>query len=189
MSGRVFYLWHSVSTPCHSKKLPVGSLFVSVRDCLCELSWPPPAFAFSSRQRLHWTGPVSCWHHYHLNTADVVSVRAHSVSAVCACHCLRKTTATPTTCARKIPFVYLLACPRIAHGHTPAAALDRSTSSFEPGESCFPHPPTPLLLARSRRRAELHHRDNSDYRVSLRSDRAKPTIFVTLFDRLYCLNC
>ena len=47
----------------------------------------------------------------------------------------------------------------------------------------FPHPPTPLLLARSRRPAELHHRDRTDYRASHRSDRAKPTIFVALFDR------
>jgi hypothetical protein len=86
LSGRVFYLGHAVSTPCHSKnKLPVG-----LAVCLCaalslRVVLAPPAFAFSSRQRLHWTGPVSCWHHYHLNTADVVSVRAHSVSAVCAC--------------------------------------------------------------------------------------------------------
>ena len=53
----------------------------------------------------------------------------------------------------------------------------------------FPHPPTPLLLARSRRPAELHHRDRTDYRASHRSDRAKPTIFVALFDRIYCLIC
>ena len=83
--GSSFYLGHAVSTPCHSKKLPVARCL-----SLCALSLrvvlAPPAFAFSSRQRLHWTGPaVSCWHHSHLNTADVVSVRAHSVSAVCAC--------------------------------------------------------------------------------------------------------
>ena len=86
MSGRVFYLGHAVSTPIVTKKkLPVG-----LAVCLCaglslRVVLAPPAFAFSPRQRLHWTGPVSCWHHYHLNTADVVSVRAHSVSAVCAC--------------------------------------------------------------------------------------------------------
>jgi hypothetical protein len=139
---------------------------------------------FSSRQRLHWTGPVSCWHHYHLNTADVVSVRAHSVSAVLAplSSCCTKDSCHAHDEHKDDALCLIsLACPRIAHGHTPAAALDRSTSSFEPGESCFPHPPTPLLLARSRRRAELHHRDHSDYRVSLRSDRAKPTIFETLF--------
>ena len=53
----------------------------------------------------------------------------------------------------------------------------------------FPHPPTPLLLARSRRPAEPHHRARTDYRASQRSDRAKPTIFVALFDRIYCLTC
>ena len=74
-----------VNTMSLKKKLPVG-----LAVCLCAALYlrvvlAPPAFAFSPRQRLHWTGPVSCWHHYHLNTADVVSVRAHSVSAVCAC--------------------------------------------------------------------------------------------------------
>ena len=74
-----------VNTMSLKKKLPVG-----LAVCLCAALYlrvvlAPPAFAFSSRQRLHWTGLVSCWHHYHLNTADVVSVRAHSVSAVCAC--------------------------------------------------------------------------------------------------------
>ena len=74
-----------VNTMSLKKKLPVG-----LAVCLCaalslRVVLAPPAFAFSSRQRLHWTGPVSCWHHSHLNTADVVSVRAHSVSAVCAC--------------------------------------------------------------------------------------------------------
>ena len=136
-----FYLGHAVSTPCHSKNLPMG-LAVCFCDCLVSASClGPPAFAFSSRQRLHWTGPVSCWHHSHLNTADVVSVRAHSVSAVCLRHCLhvvRKTTVTPTTCTRTIPFVFSLACPRIAHGHTPAAALDRTTSTLSRGNLVFP---------------------------------------------------
>ena len=84
MSGRVCYLGHAVSTPCHSKKTSCGARCLSLCALSLRVVLAPPAFAFSSRQRL-WTGPVSCWHHYHLNTADVVSVRAHSVSAVCAC--------------------------------------------------------------------------------------------------------
>jgi hypothetical protein len=85
LSGRVFYLGHAVSTPCHSKKTSCGARCLSLCALSLRVVLAPPAFAFSSRQRLHWTGPVSCWHHSHLNTADVVSVRAHSVSAVCAC--------------------------------------------------------------------------------------------------------
>jgi hypothetical protein len=67
------------------KKTSCGARCLSLCALSLRVVLAPPAFAFSPRQRLHWTGPVSCWHHYHLNTADVVSVRAHSVSAVCAC--------------------------------------------------------------------------------------------------------
>ena len=67
------------------KKTSCGARCLSLCALSLRVVLAPPAFAFSSRQRLHWTGPVSCWHHSHLNTADVVSVRAHSVSAVCAC--------------------------------------------------------------------------------------------------------
>ena len=85
LSGRVFIWDDAVSTPWHSINFPWGSPFGFRAGLSSRVVLAPPAFAFSSRQRLHWTGPVSCWHHYHLNTADVVSVRAHSVSAVCAC--------------------------------------------------------------------------------------------------------
>ena len=170
-----------------------GPLFVSVRDCLCELSWPRRlshsvhASGCIGQVRL-LLAPLSlehCWWCLCVRTVCPLCVLAplSSCRTKDNCHAHDEHKDNPH-------LVYPLACPRIAHGHTPAAALDRSTSSFEPGESCFPQLPTRLLLARSRTwRAELYHRDHSDYRVSLRSDRAKPTISVTLFDCLYCLNC
>lgn len=86
LSGRVFFcLGICCVNTMPLKKLPVGLAVCFCAGLSLRVVLAPPAFAFSSRQRLHWTGPVSCWHHSHLNTADVVSVRAHSVSAVCAC--------------------------------------------------------------------------------------------------------
>ena len=128
---------HAVSTPWHSRKLPVGLAVCFCAGLSLRVVLAPPAFAFSSRQRLHRTGAVSCWHHSHLNTADVVSVRAHSVSAVCACAIVflsyERQLSRPRRAQGRSPLSIRLLVHALP-GHTPAAALDRSTSSFEPGE-------------------------------------------------------
>ena len=145
---------------------------------------------FSSRQRLHWTGPVSCWHHYHLNTADVVSVRAHSVSAVCACAIVlmsyERQLSRPRRAQGRSPLSIRLlvhALPTVTHLRLhwtgPPAPLSRGILFFPPTNPSASRPQPQARRATSSR----------PYHVSLRDDRAKPTIFVTLFDRLYCLNC
>jgi len=169
-------------------KLPVGLAVWFSLDCLRELFWP--------RRLSHSVHASGCigqvLSHACITLAQTLLVwlpceraqRAHRVlvSLSSSSHERRQ---THLQRAQRRSRLLVHALPAVIHLRLhwtgPPAPLSRGI--------LFPHPPTPLLLARSRRPAELHHRDRTDYRASHRSDRAKPTIFVALFDRIYCLIC
>ena len=141
------FLFGAVSTPCHSKKTSCGARCLSLCGTVFASCLGPAGFR-SSRQRLHWTGPVSCWHHSHLNTADVVSVRAHSVSAVCACAIVlmsyERQLSRPRRAQGRSPLSIRLlvhALPTVTHLRLhwtgPPAPLSRGNLVFPPQPPCF----------------------------------------------------
>ena len=173
-------------------KLPVGLAVWFSLDCLRELFWP--------RRLSHSVHASGCigqvLSHACITLAQTLLVwlpceraqRAHCVLVSLSSSSHERRQPHLQRAQRRSPMFNRLlvhALPAVIHLRLhwtgPPAPLSRGI--------LFPHPPTPLLLARSRRPAELHHRDRTDYRASHRSDRAKPTIFVALFDRIYCLIC
>ena len=171
-----------MSTPWHSINFPWGSPFGFRAGLSSRVVLAPPAFAFSSRQRLHWTGPVSCLHHTRSNNLLVWLPCEYAQRARCVLVSLssssheRRQPHLQRAQRRSPMFNRLLvhALPAVIHLRLhwtgPPAPLSRGI--------LFPHPPTPLLLARSRRPAELHRespipRQRSSWRCL--------TVFIVLF--------
>ena len=192
LSGRVFLLGPCGANTMALINFPWGSPFCVALDCLRELSWPRRL-----SHSVHASGCIGqvlshALHHTRLNTAGVPREYAHAYVQRARCV---PVSSSALSHERRQPHLRrahrrspcLIAClSTLARGRTPAAALDRSTSSIEPGDFCFPTH-QPLCFSPAVAGLQSYIIVTARTTGGRRSDRAKPTIFVALFDRLHCL--